>query len=121
MSKFYSDSKPEQWRVTLIMPLTHANKSWVSPAMLEERIFAIAGGFTRHRASGEYRADSGANIREPVVVYTIIVDDPRRIDDQRRVAQTVAEMYGQECVYFEVTPTHVEFVRPRKVDAVTGR
>ncbi len=66
-------------------------------ARLEERLSAIAGGFTRTRAIGGYHMSDGTLKREPVYVYSVVTDHPQE-QCLRSIAGHVKISLAQESV-----------------------
>lgn len=75
------------------------------------RLATEFGGWTAHEAIGGWISPTGVEITEPVVVYTVAMDDsPANRSAMRALARTVKADMEQEAVYLSFTQADVEFI-----------
>ena len=97
--------------------LAYSVQQWqpVEPAKLKNalgRIDNLIGGHTVDgTCEGVYRMDDGTMAHD-VCVKVVAVCEESALPGLRKLAQEFAVDFGQESIYFERTPTTVEFIRP---------
>jgi len=76
----------------------------------QTRLSDAFGGWTAHSATGGWKS-ANVEVTEPVVVYTVAMDDTAaNRDTMRTLASAVKADMEQEAVYLSFTQAEVEFI-----------
>jgi hypothetical protein len=112
-----------KFKCTMIVPLHDNDRKLFEGWKLEEierEIAKIAGGCTAyHDCEGRWVDDEGMTVIDAVQPIVTVVDDAETVERLRLYAAEVARDLRQECVYFEVVKSDVDFVKPAGQDGMT--
>ncbi len=99
----------------ILLPTRYNDNTEVPSSVLGNilrRIFKAFGGYTADGyCNGSYRMADGSLAQDKCLKVWIILE-PQRVDELKEHARHFAAELKQECIYFEVTSSEVEFLRP---------
>ncbi|MDA8378679.1 MAG: hypothetical protein M0Z50_16930 [Planctomycetia bacterium] len=105
----------------LLLPTAYNDGTLVPEAVVNEILAKIDKAFDGHtidgNCEGSYRMDDGTMSCDKSLKVWVAVD-PGRVEKLRGIAASIANKLKQESLYFEVTNSEIEFVRPSLIEEV---
>lgn len=106
-------------KCVLLLPTAYNDGTDVPLDVLADILRDIDEAFDGHTVDGicdgAYRMDDGSMASDKSLKVWVAVD-PKRVDELKKLAARFAGVLRQESLYFEVTETEVEFIRPLPED-----
>ena len=105
-------------RATLLLPLAFNDGTAVPPELLgqiEEELYRSYGGWTIvGEVSGAYRMRQTGEKKVEKLIHLWIVLEEDQLPRLREQVAEFGDLLDQEVMFFEVGPSEVEFVKPRR-------
>ncbi len=102
-------------KVTILLPLSYNDGSLVDQALLEEVFHELWLTFGGHSEAGtvkgSYKMRDGTKAVDRSLQIWVIIDDSRLQELKDYVAQLALKL-DQESMFFEISDSMVEFIRP---------
>ena len=104
-------------KVTLLLPLTYNDGSTVEKEKLKQirnELYAFCGGYTvEGTVEGAYKMQSGKKQVDKLLKIFVVIERAE-ISNLKHLVQKFGSQLKQESMYFECSPSRVEFIRGSK-------
>ena len=101
----------------ILLPLIYNDQTEITPAIINDILKEIERRFDGYTiegtVTGAYKMDDGSVAHDKSTKVVIAVD-PTKVDELKKLVAKFAGKLKQESLYFEVTDTDVELIRPEQ-------